>query len=110
MNREKELLYRFIATKRIRGKWMREVPINRLNGKDPWENCLGFRIDAVCIALDGTLWLIEVKRELTRELLGQILTDSYLVHSKHRKAVIVDEVDQQMEEIFRHYNIEVFEV
>lgn len=108
--REKDILLRFIDRKILRGRYTREVPINRLNKEGRDTHGFFWRIDATCRDAFNRLYLIEVKKELNRELLGQILADSFFVKEKHRRVVVVDEADERMKELFHHYDVEVFVV
>jgi len=139
--REVDLLWRFKRSGKLSGWFIREVPVGlSVRGRPP------MRIDAICVegdpprfltledriptardsnvwtrvlrsTLQGrSVWILEVKRELNAEALGQILIYEYWfkkdnpdIHVKG-KGIICERRTRLIEEVCRKYSVKVFVV
>jgi len=128
---EEEILKRFVNSKRIKGTYFMDVGVGFKGGE------YGI-VDAVCIEnfepnyeprilpskwwrilLDRIrgrdVWLLEVKKRLNFEAIGQILTYSLYFPkvwnvSVKGRGIICEEVDEALEEVCHEYQITVFPI
>jgi len=124
-DREHELIYEFIAQKRINGKWEIEVPIPDKILRKTFEHenivvrrcarVMGYRIDAVCTGKET--WLIEAKNELVLAALGQLLGYRFLYsewkgisENDIHLGIICKRVRKALVPIFEKYGIKIFKV
>lgn len=127
---EEGILDRFIARRLLRGTFFTDVGLGTASGG--W-----YVLDAVCVeGLEPELepiklrekwwqtlkdrvrghdvWIIEVKRKLNMEALGQILNYSYhfpktYTHVRLKgKCVVCEEGDKSVEESCQYYGVKVF--
>ena len=110
MTKERDLILTFIRQGLLRGRYWLERTISQINGESKYNAVNSLRVDAFVKTQEGDTWILEVKEKLNMEALGQILTYDFLTHRKHKLGVVVREGDDRLTDVFRHYNIQIFEV
>jgi len=122
VDKEHEILKAFIDSKRLEGKWEKEVPIP---DKDPkyvrvysFKRCVGpfkRRMDAVCVTKEKVHWIIEIKLKLNPSCLGQLLCYRRLYadwksipDSAIKLGALVLFTDVSLEPVFHEFGIKIF--
>lgn len=75
---------------------------------------IGESIDAVC-KTENKIWIIEAKRKLNYESIGEVLTYEHLYGKEYDgknlcMAIVCKEIEEELVSVCNKYNIAVFEV
>ena len=116
---EASILERFIKSGVLKGKFEREVRVGRRIFEEEIEGrkaVFDWRksIDAVCHS-EGETWILEVKRPLNYEALGEVIVYSVLYKNTHpsekvRLGIVCEEVDGEIAEACDNNGVSVFQI
>lgn len=118
-NYETSLLDKFIGSGVLKGNFKREVKVGKNIGEVKYgliNYTFDYRksIDAICYT-DNEVWILEAKKKLNYEALGEVLVYSNLYKQEHpekeiRMGIICGEIETEILEVCKVYGITVFEV
>lgn len=126
---EKRLIERFIRSGKLEGNFKKEDRVGRrrmkyasekahsrdlfVEGKESGEEQYYYRrVDAVC-EIDECVWILEAKKELNNQVIGQVLVSDFLYQEDYpqketRKGIICESGNEVLEEVCEKYGIKVF--
>jgi len=112
-NEEEALLDAFKAKGIIKGNYQPIFPVGRFF-KDNFGCNLRF-VDAICVEKSGTIWVLEVERELNYTAIGQAISYKYLYEKdnpgvKTRPSIICSTATQDLKKVCENSQISVFVV
>lgn len=126
---EKRLIERFISSGKLEGKLKKEVRVGKrrmkyasekahskdlfVEGIESGEESYYYRrVDVVC-ETDGKVWILEAKKELNNQVIGQTLVSDFLYQEDYpqketKMGIICEDGNEVLEEVCERYGIKVF--
>lgn len=126
---EKRLIERFINSGKLEGRFKKEVRVGKrrmkyasekahsrelfVDGTDSGEEPYYYRrVDVIC-ETDRKVWVLEAKKELNNQVIGQVLVSDFLYQEDYpqketKKGIICEYGNEVLEEVCEKYGIQVF--